>query len=125
MCPITVVTHKDTLSTDCNQALKCASAATGGSPDHTFFVANYCPSNPGPDVNTELQIVEMLRCALKVSEEYIENAKEKKHVKIKEELIKVLYCSGKQKPDSIVPHGEIFYIIILNEVVPFRYISLG
>lgn len=108
MFPITVITHKDTLKNhqECNNALQCAAAATGSSLDHTFFVANYCPNNPGPDVETELQIFEILNCALKASEEYIENAKQKKHEKIEREMNKVLHGKVNKKPDSIVSHGK-------------------
>ena len=43
IAPITVVTHRDTMETEeeCENALYEASAATGSSPSHTFFVANY------------------------------------------------------------------------------------
>jgi hypothetical protein len=109
---VTVVTHRDTLHTqeDRDKALELASAATGSSRSHTFFVANYCPNNPGPDVNTELQIFNILHVALLNSERYVENAKQKRNEKIKEEIMKALNSGNKIKPHAIVPQGvyEVF-----------------
>ncbi|XP_031570347.1 uncharacterized protein LOC116304714 [Actinia tenebrosa] len=92
LSPVTVVTHRDTLRTqeDRNNALESASAATGSSRSHTFFVANYCPNNPGPNVETELEIFDILHFAILTAERYVKIAKQQKKNKEMDEIEKAL-----------------------------------
>jgi len=70
IAPVTVVTHRDTLNTEeeCENALFEASAATGSSPSHTFFVANYTKDRPKRDPETEHLIFDILHFELLMAE---------------------------------------------------------
>ncbi|XP_031570340.1 uncharacterized protein LOC116304710 [Actinia tenebrosa] len=109
LSPVAVVTHRDTLHTqeECDNALESASAATGSSRSHTFFVANYCPNNPGPNVETELEIFEILRVALFNSEKYVANAKQRRNEKIEVEIKKALDSKMTRKPHAIVTEAPV------------------
>jgi len=103
-----VVTHRDTLRDDqCEAALELASAATGSSPRQTFFVANYCPANPGPNVNTELQIFEILHFALMTAERYVKIAKQQKRNKEEDKMQRALENTKIGSPSAIDKKGSI------------------
>ena len=76
--PITVVTHRDTLKTneECDDALDEASAATGSSPCHTFFVSNYCKDNPSRNPETERMIFDILHFAVMTAERAVKLMKQ-------------------------------------------------
>ncbi|KAK3740559.1 hypothetical protein QZH41_014949 [Actinostola sp. cb2023] len=107
--PVTIVTHRDTLHTqeECDSALEFASAATGSSRSHTFFVANYCPANPGPDVNTELQIFDILHFAILTAERYVKIAKQQKRNREEDEMQKALENTSIGSPSRIDPNASI------------------
>ena len=79
IAPITVVTHRDKLRTEeeCENVLYEASAATGSSPSHTFFVAQYCEDNRQRHPETERMIFDILHYALLTAETAVKKMKEK------------------------------------------------
>ena len=65
IAPITVVTHRDTLEEEEEKdALDEASAATGSSISHTFFVTNYTQKNKARNPEIEKMAFDILDCAL-------------------------------------------------------------
>ena len=78
--PITVVTHHDKLKSqeECENALHQASAATGSSLDHTFFIRNYTKDNSKRNPETECMIFDILHCALLTAEKAVKVMKQRK-----------------------------------------------
>ena len=76
--PITVVTHRDRLKTeeDCENALFEASAATGSSPSHTFFMTNYTRDNRERNPETERMTFDILHYALLTAERAVKIMKQ-------------------------------------------------
>ena len=77
--PITVVTHHDKLKSqeECENALRQASAATGSSSEHTFFVRNYTKDNSKRNPETECMIFDILHCALLTAEKAVKVMKQR------------------------------------------------
>ena len=105
IAPITVVTHRDILYTEeqCENALFEASAASGSSRSHTFFVANYTKDRPKRDPETERMIFDILHSALLTAERTVKIMKQK--IKDEEEddmkrLLEGTCVSGLVAPDS-------------------------
>ena len=101
------MTHRDTLQTEKERddALVHASAATGSSRSHTFFVANYCPDNPGPDVETELQIFDILHFALLTAERYVKIAKQQKRNREEDQMVAAMENATIGSPSTIKKNG--------------------
>lgn len=80
LAPITVVTHRDKLNSqqECENALRQASAATGSSSDHTFFVHNYTRHNSKRNPETERMIFDILHWALLTAEKAVKVMKQRK-----------------------------------------------
>ena len=80
IAPITAVTHRDKLNSqkECDNALHQASAATGSSSDHTFFVHNYTRDNSKRNPETERMIFDILHCALLTAEKAVKIMKQRK-----------------------------------------------
>ena len=105
IAPITVVTHRDTLTTeeDCENALYEASAATGSSPSHTFFVSNYCKDNSKRNPETERMTFDILHYALLTAERAVKIMKQKQRNEEEDEMMRALEgtnVSGQVAPDS-------------------------
>ena len=79
IAPVTVVTYRDTLVTeeDCKDALEEASAATGSSTSHTFFVWNYTRENRERNPEIEKMVFDILECVLTTAERAVKIMKEK------------------------------------------------
>ena len=105
IAPITVVTHRDKLKTkeECENALYEASAATGSSPDHTFFVTNYTKENNKRNPETEHMTFDILHYALLTAERAVKIMKQKQRNKEEDEMMRALEgpsVSGQVSPDS-------------------------
>ena len=105
IAPITVVTHRDKLRTDedCENALYEASAATGSSPSHTFFVSNYCKDNIKCNPETERMTFDILHYALLTAERAVKIMKQKQRNEEEDEMMRALEgtnVSGQVAPDS-------------------------
>ena len=105
IAPITVVTHRDTLETEeeCKNALYEASAATGSSPSHTFFVANYTKKNSERNPDTERMTFNILHYALLTAERAVKIMKQKQRNKEEDEMMRALEgtsVSVQVSPDS-------------------------
>ena len=103
--PITVVTHRDKLKTKeaCNNALDEASAATGSSPSHTFFVTNYTKENSKRNPKTERITFDILHYALLTAERAVKIMKQQQKNKEEDEMMHALEgtsISGHVPPDS-------------------------
>ena len=61
-----------------DHAFSQASAATGSSSDHTFFVSNYTKDNSKRNPQTERMIFDILHCALLTAERAVKAMKERK-----------------------------------------------
>ena len=73
------MTHHDKLKSqeECENALRQASAATGSSSDHTFFVHNYTRHNSKRNPETERMIFDILHCALLTAEKAVKVMKQR------------------------------------------------
>ena len=105
IAPITVVTHRDTLETeeDCKDALDEASAATGSSTSHTFFVWNYTKENKERNPAIEKMAFDILHYVLMTAERAVKIMKQKEKNKKEDEMMKALEgvsVSGQVAPDS-------------------------
>ena len=105
IAPITVVTHRDTLKTEemCKDALDEASAATGSSISHTFFVTNYTKDNKDRNPEIEKMAFDILHYALMTAERAVKIMKQKEKNKQEDEMMKALEgvtVSGQVAPDS-------------------------
>ena len=105
IAPITVVTHRDTLDTEeqCKDALEEASAATGSSTSHTFFVWNYTRDNNERNPQIEKMAFDILHYALMTAERAVKIMKQKEKNKQEDEMMKALdgvTVSGQVAPDS-------------------------
>ena len=103
--PITVVTHRDKLKTEeeCDNALYKASAATGSSHSHTFFVTNYTRDNSKRNPETERMTLVILHCALLTAERAVKIMKQQQKNKKEDEMMRALEgisISGHMPPDS-------------------------
>ena len=113
IAPITVVTHRDKLRTeeDCENALYEASAATGSSPSHTFFVSNYCKENSERNPETERMTFDILHYALLTAERAVKIMKQKQRNEEEDEMMRVLEgtnVSGQVAPDSADGNQQTF-----------------
>lgn len=120
IAPITVVTHRDTLSTDeeCENALYEASAATGSSPSHTFFVANYTREKSNRDPKIERMIFDILHYALLTAERAVKIMKQKERNKEEDETLRALSgtsVSGQVAPDSADASVDVFLRFLQKE----------
>ena len=106
--PITVVTHRDKLKTiqECEDALDLASAATGSSRSHTFFVANYCDEITERNLDTEEFVFDILHFALLTAERYVKIAKQQQKIKTGDALREAMESTHLGGPPSIIPNGE-------------------
>ena len=105
IAPITVVTHRDKLKTEdeCENALYEASAATGSSPSHTFFVANYTKENSKRNPETERMTFDIIHYALLTAERAVKIMKQKQKNEEEDEMMRALEgtsVSGQVSPDS-------------------------
>ena len=102
--PITVVTHRDKLKEEeCENALFEASAATGSSPSHTFFVTNYTKKNSERSPETERMTFDILHYALLTAERAVKIMKQQQKNKEEDEMMHALEgtsISGHVPPDS-------------------------
>ena len=113
IAPITVVTHRDKLRTeeDCENALYEASAATGSSPSHTFFVSNYCKDNIACNPETERMTFDILHYALLTAERAVKIMKQKQRNEEEDEMMRALEgtnVSGQVAPDSADGNQQTF-----------------
>jgi len=105
IAPITVVTHRDKLKDEeeCKDALDEASAATGSSTSHTFFVWNYTKENKERNPEIEKMAFDILHYALMTAERAVKIMKQKEKNKQEDEMMKALEgvtVSGQVAPDS-------------------------
>jgi len=105
IAPITVVTHRDKLrdEEECKDALDEASAATGSSTSHTFFVWNYTKENKERNPEVEKIIFDILHSALTTAEQAVKFMKQNEKNKQEDEMMKALEGvtdSGQVAPDS-------------------------
>ncbi|XP_048582195.1 uncharacterized protein LOC116616218 [Nematostella vectensis] len=117
LSPVTVVTHRDVLTSQATtQALNLASKATGSSQDHTFFVSNYCPDNPGPDVHTELQIFNILQFVLVNAEKYAKKAKVSRAAMLRQELQQAIEKASTGDSNATAPRAalDVFLEVMKN-----------
>ena len=102
--PITVVTHRDTLKEEeCDNALFEASAATGSSPSHTFFMTNYTRENKERNPEIERMTFDVLHYALLTAERAVKIVKQQQKNKEEDEMMLALEgtsISGHVPPDS-------------------------
>ena len=103
--PITVVTHRDKLKSDeeCDNALYEASAATGSSPSHTFFMTNYTKESSQRNPKTERMTFDILHYALLTAERAVKIMKQQQKNKEEDEMVRALEgtsVSGHVPPDS-------------------------
>lgn len=103
--PITVITHRDTLKNEEEEkdALDEASAATGSSTSHTFFVWNYTKENKVRNPQIEKMAFDILHYALMTAERAVKIMKQKEKNKQEDEMMKALEgvtVSGQVAPDS-------------------------
>ena len=73
------MTHHDKLKSqeECENALHQASAATGSSLEHTFFIRNYTKDNSKRNPETERMIFDILHCALLTAEKAVKVMKQR------------------------------------------------
>ena len=118
IAPITVVTHRDTLKTeeDCKDALDEASAATGSSTSHTFFVWNYTKDNNKRNPEIEKMAFDILHYALMTAERAVKIMKQKEKNKQEDEMLKALdgvTVSGQVAPDSADGNLRVWILFLL------------
>ena len=99
------MTHRDKLKTEeeCDNALYEASAATGSSPSHTFFVTNYTRENRKRNPETERMIFDILHYALLTAERAVKIMKQQQKNKEEDEIMRALEgtsISGHVPPGS-------------------------
>ena len=99
------MTHRDTLEKkkDCENALDEASAATGSSPSHTFFVTNYTKHNRERNPETERMTFDILHYALLTAERAVKIMKQQQKNKEEDDMMLALEgtsISGHVPPDS-------------------------
>ena len=102
---MTVVTHRDELETneDCDNAKLDASAATGSSLDHVFFMANYTKQNSARNLEIERMAFDILHYALLSAERAVKLMKQKLKNAEEDEMMRELEkhsISGQVAPDS-------------------------
>lgn len=117
IAPITVVTHRDKLKDEeeCKDALDEASAATGSSTSHTFFVWNYTKENKERNPEIEKMAFDILHYALMTAERAVKIMKQKEKNKQEDEMMKALEgvtVSGQVAPDSEDGNLCVFFFII-------------
>ena len=87
----------------CKDALDEASAATGSSISHTFFVTNYTKDNKDRNPEIEKMAFDILHYALMTAERAVKIMKQKEKNKQEDEMMKALEgvtVSGQVAPDS-------------------------
>lgn len=102
---MTVVTHRDELHSkeDCDNARLDASAATGSSLDHVFFMTNYTKQNSENNLETERMAFDILHYALLSAERAVKLMKQKLKNEEEDEIMRQLEkhsMSGQVAPDS-------------------------
>lgn len=101
---MTVVTHRDELHSkeDCDNARLDASAATGSSLDHVFFMANYTKQNSENNLETERMAFDILHYALLSAERAVKLMKQKLKNEEEDEMrqLEKHSMSGQVAPDS-------------------------
>lgn len=120
IAPITVITHRDTLQTedDKKDAFDEASAATGSSPSHTFFMWNYTKDNKERNPQIEQMTFDVLHYALMTAERAVKIMKQKEKNKREDEMMKALEgvtVSGQVAPDSADASVEVFLRFLQKE----------
>ncbi|PFX15719.1 uncharacterized protein LOC111343207 [Stylophora pistillata] len=120
IAPITVITHQDTLKTeeDEKDAFDEASAATGSSPSHTFFMWNYTKDNRSRNPEIERMTFDILHYALMTAERAVKIMKQKEKNKEEDEVMKALdgvTVSGHVAPDSADASVEVFLRFLQKE----------
>ncbi|XP_068685963.1 uncharacterized protein [Montipora foliosa] len=120
IAPMTVVTHHDTLKTkgDRDNARDEASAATGSSPGHVFFVANYTKDNSTRDPETERMTFDILHFALLSAERAVKIMKQKLKNEEEDRMTRALEgVSVKEQvePDSTDASVEVFLRFLQKE----------
>lgn len=120
IAPITVVTHRDTLDTEeeCKDALEEASAATGSSVSHTFFVTNYTKDNKDRNPEIEKMAFDILHYALMTAERAVKIMKQKEKNKQEDEMMKALEgvtVSGQVAPDS--KDGNLYFFCLFVSII--------
>ena len=123
IAPITVVTHRDTLDTEeeCKDALDEASAATGSSTSHTFFVWNYTKENKERNPKIEKMAFDILHYVLMTAERAVKIMKQKEKNKKEDEMMKALdgvTVSGQVAPDSADGKFNVFFNFSLKQRFP-------
>ena len=106
IAPITVITHRDKLKTEDDEkdAFDEASAATGSSPSHTFFMWNYTKENKERNPEIEQMTFDILHIALMTAERAVKIMKQKEKNKREDEMMKALEgvtINGQVAPDSV------------------------
>ena len=73
------ITHRDKLKSkeECGNPLRQASATTGSSSDHTFFVHNYTKDNSKGNPETECMVFDILHCAQLTAEKAVKVMKQR------------------------------------------------
>jgi len=120
IAPITVVTHRDKLKNEekCKDALDEASAATGSSTSHTFFVWNYTKENKERNPEIEKMAFDILHYALMTAERAVKIMKQKEKNKQEDEMMKGLEAvtvSRQVAPDSQEASVEVFLRFLQKE----------
>ena len=102
--PVTVVTHRDKLSSPAEReaALKQAAAATGSTRCNTFLIANYCHDNSTRRAETEIEAFQILHAALAQAETFVKNFKQERREQAEQALIE-----ARSKPCKGVGEGKI------------------
>ena len=114
IAPITVITHSDKLKTEDQEkdAFDEASAATGSSPSHTFFMWNYTKENKKRNPEIERMTFDILHYALMTAERAVKIMKQQEKNKKEDEMMKALEgvtISGQVSPDSV--DGKLIRIV--------------
>lgn len=120
IAPITVITHRDTLNTEDEEkdAFDEASAATGSSPSHTFFMWNYTKDNRSRNPEIERMTFDILHYTLMTAERAVKIMKQKEKNKREDEMMKALEgvtVSGQVAPDSADASVEVFLRFLQKE----------
>ncbi|XP_068732112.1 inner centromere protein A-like [Montipora capricornis] len=120
IAPMTVVTHHDTLKTkeEEDNAKYEASAATGSSPGHVFFMANYTKENSTRDPDIERMTFDILHFALLSAERAVKIMKQKLKNEEEDRMMRALDgVSVKEQvaPDSADASVEVFLRFLQKE----------
>ncbi|CAH1267099.1 Hypp3687 [Branchiostoma lanceolatum] len=122
IAPVTVVTHVDQVKDESqlDQIKTKASAATGSSPSHVFFIQNYHPEHNERDFNIELRAMEILNFALVVGERYVKIHKQQQQYEAEEKQAAAVQFIAKEPIEDFfrrlsdtrrIPYGKIEPVI--------------